>query len=82
MRYVRLKVNDENFGEEIENIIIWNDEEFIIISIFEEEIKIKKYQNINQFIKDFITNKNELEFLRDLVIEQDDEIKKLEEKLR
>ena len=82
MRYVQFNFIDETFGERVECLIIWDDEEFIIILIQEEEIQIKKYNDIQDFIEEFITNKTELDFLRNLTVEQEKEIERLEEKLK
>ena len=82
MRYVRFNFIDETFGEEVECLLIWDDEEFIIISIDEEEIKVKKYKDMQELLVEFLTNKNELEFLRELTDEQEKEIEKLEEKIK
>lgn len=82
MRNARLNFIDETFGEEVECLIIWDDEEFIIITIQNESIYIKKYKDIKKFIKESITNKSELDFLRNLVVEQEKDLEKLEEKLK
>ncbi len=82
MRYVQFNYIDETFGEKNECLIIWDDDEFIIISIQEEEILIKKYHDMQEFIVEFLTNKNELDFLRNLTEEQEKEIEKLEEKIK
>lgn len=82
MRNARLNFIDETFGEEVECLIIWDDEEFIIITIQNESISIKKYKDIKEFIKESITNKSELEFLRNLVVEQEKDLEKLEDKLK
>lgn len=82
MRNARLNFIDETFGEEVECLIIWDDEEFIIITIQNESISIKKYKDIKEFIKESITNKSELDFLRNLVVEQEKDLEKLEEKLK
>lgn len=82
MRNARLNFVDETFGEEVECLIIWDDEEFIIITIQNESISIKKYKDIKEFIKESITNKSELDFLRNLVVEQEKDLEKLEEKLK
>ena len=82
MRYVQFNFIDETFGERVECLIIWDDEEFIIILMPEEEIQIKKYNDIQDFIEEFITNKTELDFLRNLTVEQEKEIERLEEKLK
>ena len=82
MRYVQFNFIDETFGERVECLIIWDDEEFIIILMQEEEIQIKKYNDIQDFIEEFITNKTELDFLRNLTVEQEKEIERLEKKLK
>ena len=82
MRNARLNFVDETFGEEVECLIIWDDEEFITITIQNESISIKKYKDIKEFIKESITNKSELDFLRNLVVEQEKDLEKLEEKLK
>ena len=82
MRYVQFNFIDETFGERVECLIIWDDEEFIIILMQEEEIQIKKYNDIQDFIEEFITNKTELDFLRNLTVKQEKEIERLEEKLK
>lgn len=66
----------------MECLIIWDDEEFIIITIQNESISIKKYKDIKEFIKESITNKSELDFLRNLVVEQEKDLEKLEDKLK
>ena len=82
MRYVRFNFIDETFGEEVECLLIWDDEEFIIVTLDEEEIKINKYKDMQELLVEFLTNKNELEFLRSLTIEQEKDIDELEEKIK
>ena len=82
MRYVKFNFIDEIFGEQKECLLIWDDEEFIIVSIDEEEIIIKKYKDIQDFIVEFLTDKNELDFLRNLTVEQEKDIDELEEKIK
>lgn len=82
MRYVRFNFIDETFGEEIECLLIWDDEEFIIVTLDEEKIKIKKYKDMQELLVEFLTNKNELEFLRNLTVEQEKDIDELEEKIK
>ena len=82
MRYVRFNFIDETFGEEVECLLIWDDEEFIIVTLDEEEIKIKKYKDMQELLVEFLTNKNELEFLRSLTKEQEKDIDELEEKIK
>lgn len=78
MRYIQFNFIDELFGENIEVLIIWDNEEFIIISMQEEEIRVYKYNDMKMLIKEFIANKSELEFLRNLTVEQEKEIDRLE----
>ena len=82
MRNVKLNFVDETFGEEVECLIIWDDDEFIIIATQNENITIKKYKDIKDFIKESITNKSELDFLRNLVVEQEKDLEEMEEKLK
>lgn len=82
MRYVRFNFIDETFGEEIECLLIWDDEEFIIVTLDEEEIKIKKYKDMQELLVEFLTNKNELDFLRNLTVEQEKDIDELEKKIK
>ncbi len=82
MRSVKINFIDTTFGETVECLLIWDDEEFIIISMQNEEILIKKYKEMEDFIKEFLTNKSELDFLRKLTVEQEKDIEELEEKLK
>lgn len=82
MRYVSFNFIDETFGEEVECLLIWDNEEFIIISINEDEIRVKKYKDMQDLLVEFITNKNELDFLRNLTVEQEKDIGELEKMLR
>ncbi|MBS1339632.1 MAG: hypothetical protein HP028_00350 [Clostridia bacterium] len=82
MRSAKINFIDTTFGEPVECLIIWDDEEFIIISMQNEEILIKKYKEMDDFIKEFITNKSELDFLRNLTVEQEKDIEELEEQLK
>lgn len=81
MRYVSFNFIDETFGEEVECLLIWDNEEFIIISINEDEIRVKKYKDMQDLLVEFITNKNELDFLRNLTVEQEKDIEELEKML-
>ncbi|MCR5146341.1 MAG: hypothetical protein K6B70_03215 [Clostridia bacterium] len=81
MRFKQFNFIDENFGEETENALIWNDNSFILISAFDNEITIKEYEDVLDLFKEFITNRNELMFLRDLAHDQEKEIGDLEAKL-
>lgn len=81
IRFKQFSFIDENFGEETENVLIWNNDEFILISVFDKEITIKKYEDIIDLFKEFIVNKNELNFLRTIVENQEKEIGDLEAKL-
>ena len=82
MRYVSFNFIDETFGEEVECLLIWDNEELIIISINEDEIRVKKYKDMQDLLVEFITNKNELDFLRNLTVEQEKDIEELEKMLR
>lgn len=70
MRFKVLNFIDPNFGEKTENILIWDNESFILVTTFENKITIKKYEDVMDFLKDYITNKNELEFLREMLENQ------------
>ena len=56
---------DENFGEKVTNTLLFNSNSFVIISLFCNEMCIKKYEDILDLLKDFISNRNELNFLRE-----------------
>ena len=56
---------DENFGEKVTNTLLFNSNSFVIISLFCNEMFIKKYEDILDLLKDFISNRNELNFLRE-----------------
>ena len=71
---------DETFGEETKNTLLFNSNSFVIISLFDGEIFIRKYEDILDLLKEFISNRNELLFLRDLVEDQQREIDDLETK--
>lgn len=78
MKYIQFNFIDELFGENIEILIIWDNEGVVIISMQEEEIRVHKYNDMKMLIKEFIANKSELEFLRNLTVEQEKEIDRLE----
>lgn len=80
MRFTRIKFIDENFGEEVECVLIWDNNSFILITLFEDEIKIAEYKDVEDFIKEFLSNKNELDFLREQIEEISDERSKGENK--
>ena len=82
MRHVNFKFIDENFGEEIEYILVWDDEKFILIYNVNEELTVKEYKKINELLEEFLKNKNELDFLRNLTKQQEIEIESLEKKLK
>ena len=81
LRFRQFNFIDENFGEEINSALIWNNDAFLLISVFDNEITIKEYEDIADLFKEFIVNKNELNFLRDLVADQEKEIGDLEVKV-
>lgn len=78
MRIKEFNFIDENFGEKVGCVLILDENEFIIIFIQNEKISIKKYKGIKELIRELITNKSELEFLRNLVVEQQKELEELE----
>lgn len=82
MRHVNFKFIDENFGEEIEYILVWDDEKFILIYNVNEELTVKEYKKINELLEEFLKNKNELDFLRNLTKQQEIEMESLEKKLK
>lgn len=82
MRNASFNFIDENFGEKVECVLIWDDNSFILITLMENKIKIKEYEEITDLFKDVITSKNELEFLRNITAEQDKEIEELEDKIK
>lgn len=82
MRYVVFSFTDENFGDTIECALIWEDTSFILISIVENKINIKKYTDITDLFKELVVNKNELEILREIIDDQEKEIEDLEKKLK
>ena len=51
MRYVVFSFTDENFGDKIECALIWDDTSFILISVCEDKINIKKYTDITDLFK-------------------------------
>ena len=55
---------------------------YCIVASYAKKIYIKKYKDIKEFIKESITNKSELDFLRNLVVEQEKDLEKLEDKLK
>ena len=71
---------DETFGEEAKNTLLFNSNFFVIISVFVGEVFIKKYEDILDLLKEFISNRNELLFLRTLTEKQQREIEDLEVK--
>ena len=71
---------NETFGEETKNTLLFNSNSFVIISLFDGDICIKRYEDILDLLKEFISNRNELLFLRTLVKNQEREIEDLKEK--
>lgn len=82
MRNVRFNFIDENFGEPVECVLVWDDNSFILITLMENKITIKEYEEITDLFKEVITSKNELEFLRNLTAEQEKDIDELEERIK
>lgn len=71
---------DENFGVEVTNTLLFNSNSFVIISLFCNEMFIKRYEDILDLLKEFISDRNELLFLRTLIEDQQREIEDLEAK--
>lgn len=72
---------DKTFGEEAKSMLLFNSNSFVIISLFEGEIFIKRYEDILDLLKEFISDRNELLYLRLLIDDQQKEIEGLEAKL-
>ena len=51
---------DETFGEEAKNTLLFNSNSFVIISLFAGEIFIRKYEDILDLLKEFISNTYEI----------------------
>jgi len=81
MRIKRFDFIDENFGEKVECILIWNDNSFILITAFENKIHIKEYKEITDLLKEMITNTHELEINKDFLIDQDMKMIELEREI-
>lgn len=82
MRYVVFSFTDENFGDKIECALIWDDTSFILISVCEDKINIKKYTDITDLFKELVVNRNELEILREIVDDQEKEIEEMEKEIK
>ena len=81
MRIKRFDFIDENFGEKVECILIWNDNSFILITVFENKINIKEYKEITDLLKEMITDRHVLEINKDFLIDQDMKIMELEREI-
>ena len=75
MKKLKIKLNVE-----VKNTLLFNSNSFAIISLFDGDICIKRYEDILDLLKEFISNRNELLFLRTLVKNQEREIEDLKEK--
>lgn len=82
MNMKKFNFTDENFGEEVECVLIWADNSFILISVFENRIAIKKYKEITELIKEMITNKHELEINKEFLVDQDMQLIELEKEIK
>lgn len=82
MNMKKFNFTDENFGEEVECVLIWDDNSFILISVFENRIAIKKYKEITELIKEMITNKHELEINKEFLVDQDMQLIELEKEIK
>jgi len=81
MNIKRFDFIDENFGEKVECVHLWDNESSIIISVFENSITIKEHKNAKELIKDMITIEHELEIHKNIVCEQDMEIAELQKEV-
>lgn len=81
MNMKKFNFTDGNFGEEVECVLIWDNNSFILISVFENRITIKKYKEITELIKEMITNKYELEINKEFLVNQDMQLIELEKEI-
>lgn len=77
MRYVRFNFIDENFGDKVDCVLVWDDKSFIFISNTQNKTIVKEYEEITELFKDLAITKNELDFFRNLTVEQEKEINEL-----
>ena len=75
MRIRKFSFTDENFGEQIECVTIWEKNLFFLIAQFENRIVIKEYKEIDELLKEFLVNENELLFLREQLKDDYEDIK-------
>ncbi|MDO5555828.1 MAG: hypothetical protein Q4G09_04085 [Clostridia bacterium] len=79
-KYIKFNFIDETFGENVECILMWNNEIFVI-TVIDKQIVIKRYESSKELLKEFISNREELEFLRGLTQDLEKEIEELQNKL-
>jgi len=77
MRYVRFNFIDENFGDKVDCVLVWDEKSFIFISNSQNKTNVKEYEEITELFKDLTITKNELDFFRNLTVEQEKEINEL-----
>ncbi len=70
MRYVKFNFIDNNFGEKTECILVWDDDSFILITVFGDRITIKEYKCVEEVFEELITAKNELSIFKDISKQQ------------
>lgn len=81
MNIKRFDFIDENFGEKVECVHLWDNESSIIIAVFGNSITIKEHKNGKELFKDMITTEHELEIHKNIVCEQDMEIAELKNEI-
>lgn len=81
MNMKRFDFIDENFGEKVECVHLWDNNSSIIISVFENRITIKEHKNGKELFKDMITTQHELEIHKEIVCGQDMEIIELKKEI-
>lgn len=81
MNMKRFDFIDENFGEKVECVHLWDNNSSIIISVFENRITIKEHKNGKELFKDMITTEHELQIHKEIVCEQDMEIVELKKEI-
>lgn len=82
MRNFDFNFVDKTFGDNVQCTVIWNESEFIILTEIEEKITIKRYKSLEHLIKEFVNNYSELNFIKDLVVEQENDIAMLQEQIK
>lgn len=81
-KYINFNFVNETFGEDVQCILMCNEKEIFVITAIEGQIVIKRFENSKELLKEFISNREELEFLRGLTQDLEKEIEGLENKLK